>query len=66
MKKAIKFTFLGIAMLTVSTMISCGDDSEQKCAGCPDDAPYGAVGGGCYSTLSDCNDNESGNCVICQ
>lgn len=63
MKK--KLTLLAFcAVLLGSTLISsCGD---EDCNGCPDDAPYGAAGGSCYATLSECEDNESGTCELCQ
>ncbi|MEQ8582907.1 MAG: hypothetical protein RIC30_11785 [Marinoscillum sp.] len=59
------FALVGTFAIAALT-ISCGDDDEQGCTHCSDDAPYGTLDGGCYSTLSDCESNESGNCVICQ
>lgn len=65
MKKAMRYMLLCAAALILSITMSCDDDGEG-CTGCPDSAPYGALGGDCYATESDCESNESGNCTICQ
>ncbi|MEQ9307642.1 MAG: hypothetical protein RJQ14_27265 [Marinoscillum sp.] len=65
MKKNIRHLLLCAVTLTLSTTMSCEDDTES-CTGCPDDAPYGTLDGSCYATLSACESNESGNCVVCQ
>ena len=63
-KHLIKGLFL-CGVLSLSFVLSCDEDLEN-CTGCPDDAPYGTIDGSCYATQSDCESNESGNCVICQ
>ncbi|WP_421878549.1 hypothetical protein [Marinoscillum sp.] len=65
MKKTITNLLFLIGILSFTALMSCDEDLEN-CTGCPDDAPYGTIDGGCYATLSDCENNESGNCVICQ
>jgi hypothetical protein len=65
MKKLFKVLLFSFAIAAINFTISC-DELGEECTGCPDDAPYGALDGGCYATLSECEDAESGNCVICQ
>ncbi|MEQ8470404.1 MAG: hypothetical protein RIC35_04430 [Marinoscillum sp.] len=65
MKSHIKRTLLVLSVIFLGVFVSCEDDTES-CTDCPDDAPYGAVGGNCYATLSACENAESGNCVVCQ
>lgn len=66
MKKAVRLLLFGSAVSLTILTISCEDEDGSNCTGCPDDAPYGTLAGGCYATLSACNENESGNCTICQ
>lgn len=69
MKKSFfRVSVFAIGIVVISFSISCEDDLEdtKNCNHCNDDAPYGTVGGGCYTTLSACESGESGNCVICQ
>lgn len=66
MKNLSKTILAVVALLLLVSAISCDGDDLLGCTGCPDDAPYGAKGGDCYATLSDCENNESGSCSICQ
>lgn len=65
MRSLIKRTLLILTIIFLGVFVSCEDDTES-CTGCPDDAPYGTLDGSCYATLSACESNESGNCVVCQ
>lgn len=52
----------------IGMSISCDEvDDLKNCNHCDDDSPFSTVDSGtCYATLSECERNESGNCVLCQ
>lgn len=69
MKNITKGALIALIIFLSCFYISCDDDLEdtKQCNDCTDDSPYSTVDSDeCYATLSLCNDNETGNCVMCQ
>lgn len=67
-KEFFRAVFAVICLSFVGLTISCDDlEDEKNCNHCNQDSSWSTVDSNrCYVSESECEQNETGNCVICE